>query len=103
MGPKAGCLSEKYTIITGCNTGIGYLTAVQLAAAAAPSGKIIFACRNRGKAEAAMETLVTDPIAIKAGVTKDNLIFMELDVGSMKSVHDFVADYKSRGYPIDVL
>lgn len=101
--PTSGCLSGKYTIITGCNTGIGYLTAVQLAAAAAPDGKIIFACRSEGRARPSMEKLLTEPIAIAAGVKAENLEFMALDVGSMDKVKEFVNEYKAKGWPIDVL
>lgn len=101
--PEPGCLSGKYTIITGCNTGIGYLTAVQLAAAAVPDGKIIFACRNKKKATDAMTTLLEHPIALEAGVKEHNLEFMELDVSSMDKVVDFCSEYKEKQYPIDVL
>jgi len=95
--PDQNCLENRTCIITGCNTGIGYLTAVQMAQA---GGTIIFACRNKKKAEDAIEQLHKD-----TGNTlqREKTIFMELDVSSMAKVRQFAKEYEESGRDIHVL
>merc|ERR1711865_969649 len=80
--PAPRCLDNKYCIITGCNTGIGYLTACQMAEA---GGTIIWACRNEAKATQAIEQMCSGCLE----VDKSKQHFMELDLASLASVRKF--------------
>eukprot|EP00747_Dinoflagellata_sp_TGD_P166778 gnl/TRDRNA2_/TRDRNA2_190115_c0_seq1.p1 gnl/TRDRNA2_/TRDRNA2_190115_c0~~gnl/TRDRNA2_/TRDRNA2_190115_c0_seq1.p1 ORF type:complete len:396 (+),score=72.72 gnl/TRDRNA2_/TRDRNA2_190115_c0_seq1:63-1250(+) len=51
--PKVGCI-----LITGANDGLGFETCLQLAKYEYPVDKIILACRDKSKAEAAIKQLV---------------------------------------------
>ena len=48
-------LDGKTVVITGCNTGLGYETALELAKRGA---RIIMACRDIAKAKSAKETVL---------------------------------------------
>jgi len=90
------CLKGKWCIITGCNTGIGKITATTFAKAGAT---VIFACRTESKARKAMDDICKEHNEI----SKDQLIFMQLDVSSLASVRRFADDYERAKYDIDVL
>lgn len=87
--PAPGCLEGKNVIITGCNTGIGKLTAELLLECGA---KVIFACRNKQKAEDCIEEIKTRRPHLKPG----NLEFMQLDVCNNKTIVDFAESWKNR-------
>lgn len=53
---KIDNLSNKTIIITGCNSGIGFYTALFLSY---KNAKIIMACRNLNKAQEAKEKNIT--------------------------------------------
>ncbi|MEZ4393839.1 MAG: SDR family oxidoreductase [Polyangiales bacterium] len=74
-------MDGRVCIVTGANTGIGKETARGLAAAGA---RVILACRNMEKAEAARED-----IARSTG--RDDVTAMPLDLGSVASVRQFAA------------
>lgn len=76
-----GAMDGRVCIVTGANTGIGKETARGLAAAGA---RVILACRNMEKAEAARED-----IARSTG--RDDVTAMPLDLGSVESVRRFAA------------
>lgn len=76
-----GAMDGRVCIVTGANTGIGKETARGLAAAGA---RVILACRNMEKAEAARED-----IARSTG--RDDVTAMPLDLGSVASVRQFSA------------
>lgn len=79
-------------VVTGANGGIG------LAATAALTGKgarVIMACRNQEKAEAARATL-------PAGA-RDRAEVRLLDMADLDSVDEFVAATAESGAPVDVL
>jgi len=90
------CLKGKCCIITGCNTGIGKITAATFAKAGA---KVIFACRTESKAREAMDDICREC----SDLSSENLVFLQLDVSSLASVRRFAEEYKRAGYDVDVL
>ena len=96
----AGCvctsdvkLQGKTVIITGANSGIGKETALDLAQRGA---RVIMACRNMKKAEK-----VLNEIILKTG--NKNVIAKNLDLASLKSVHDFAEDINTNEARLDIL
>jgi len=67
-------LENKTILVTGANSGIGFVTAKNLAAKGA---KVILACRSEEKAEAAIS-------AIKSDLPKAKLEFLALDLANLK-------------------
>lgn len=80
-------------IVTGANTGLGFETTVALAKKGA---KVIMACRNLTKANAA-----------KAQINKEvptaDLEVMEINLSSLQSVQHFAKEYLSKFDRLDVL
>ena len=96
----AGCvctsqarLDGKTAIITGSNTGIGKETALDLARRGA---RVIMACRNLEKANAALKEIVE-----KSG--NDNIVVKHLDLASLKSVREFADDINRNEDRLDIL
>lgn len=83
----------KRILITGANSGIGYRAAFTLARKGAD---IIFACRDRHKAEAAIARL-------KAEAPGASIELALLDLASLTSVRNFVAQQLNQRRPIHVL
>ena len=81
-------LSGKCAIITGGNAGIGYETAKSLAMHGC---EVILACRNQELAEAAIVK-----IAGEKPTAGRKCRFMKLDLASLQSVKNFVAEVKSQ-------
>lgn len=75
-------IDGKVVIITGCNTGIGKETALDLAKRGA---RVYMACRSFTKCEAARKEIIK-----LSGNT--NVFNMELDLSSMESVRSFVKE-----------
>ncbi len=86
-------LSNKTAVVTGANSGLGFETALGLAAAGA---QVILACRNANKAEAAMKQ-----IQISAPPAK--LKFMPLDLGDLASVRSFAKTFAAEHSQLDLL
>nr|XP_006823711.1 PREDICTED: retinol dehydrogenase 12-like [Saccoglossus kowalevskii] len=113
-------MSAKTVIVTGATAGIGYVTAKHISMMGA---KVILACRSEDKATQAIDNMRAEysqwvQKRQKAkSKTKNkkrdtveepqpdelNLEFMKLDLTSLKSTTDFVHNYKSRGYSLNVL
>jgi len=99
IGDKdAKCTSEarldgKTVIVTGSSSGIGIETARDMANRGA---RVIFAVRNLEKAKPVVED-------IKTTTGNDNLQIMKLDLCSLKSVLDFVKEFKSNESRLDIL
>jgi len=70
-------------IVTGCNTGIGKETVLDLAARGA---HIHMACRDKTKCEEAKKEIIE-----KTGNT--NIFNRELDLASMESIRNFAKKY----------
>lgn len=86
-------LDGKTVIVTGANTGIGRETALDLASRGA---RVILACRNLTKAEAAAKD-----IQKKTGNNK--VIVKELDLASLKSVTNFAHEINESEERLDIL
>ncbi len=83
----------RITIVTGANTGIGFETA---AALASKNATVVLACRNRQKAEDAMQK-------IRERTPDADLEFIELDLASLASVEKFAETYRSGHDRLDLL
>ncbi|KAG4067072.1 hypothetical protein HA402_000063 [Bradysia odoriphaga] len=88
-------LTGKTALITGCNVGIGFETARSLALHGCD---VIMACRNQKATEEAITKIAKEkPAAGK------KCRFMKLDLGSLKSVQQFVDDIQKEVSHIDML
>ncbi len=83
----------KIALVTGANVGLGYETALALAK---KDYKVIMACRNEQKADAARKQIL-------AQVPQAELEFLHLDLSSMKAVRNSSADFLSRYKQLDLL
>ncbi|XP_029302883.1 dehydrogenase/reductase SDR family member 13-like isoform X2 [Cottoperca gobio] len=86
-------LKGKTAIVTGSNTGIGKATALDLAKRGA---RVILACRNKDKAEAAA-------FDIRRESGNHQVVFMQLDLGSLKSVCSFAKIFLKTEPRLDIL
>ncbi|GAB1603953.1 retinol dehydrogenase 11-like [Argonauta hians] len=86
-------LTGKTVIVTGANAGLGYITARDLASRRA---RVILACRNPVKAEAAVNKIIAE--------TKNkDVVFRKLDTSSLKSVREFAARILKEEKRLDIL
>ena len=86
-------LNGKTVIITGANSGIGLETAVDIAKR---NARVILACRSVARGEAA----VAD---VKKRSGNNNVVFVQLDLGSLDSVRTFAAKILKDEPHIDIL
>ncbi|XP_022620409.1 dehydrogenase/reductase SDR family member 13-like [Seriola dumerili] len=86
-------VAGKTVVITGGNTGIGKATALHLARKGA---RVILACRNRAKAEAAIADIQQE-----TGST--DVLYMHLDLASLKSVRCFTENFLKAESRLDLL
>ncbi|XP_050921686.1 dehydrogenase/reductase SDR family member 13 isoform X1 [Lates calcarifer] len=86
-------LKGKTAIVTGSNTGIGKATALDLAKRGA---RVILACRNKEKAEAAS-------FDIRRESGNNDVVFMQLDLASLKSVSSFAETFLKTEPRLDIL
>ncbi|KAJ1952146.1 Retinol dehydrogenase 14 [Linderina pennispora] len=84
---------QKVAIVTGANSGIGFVTANALARA---GYQTILACRNPGLAQEALDTL-------KRQTGLENFEVMQLDLASLESVDKFVKQFKAKYETLDIL
>jgi NAD(P)-dependent dehydrogenase (short-subunit alcohol dehydrogenase family) len=80
-------------VVTGANSGLGYETTRALAQHGA---KVIMACRNTKKAEAAVASL-------RSVAPKAELEVLPLDLADLDSVRTFADTLKTRGARVDLL
>ena len=85
--------SGRLAVVTGANTGLGYETARYFAE---KDMKVVMACRNRERAEAAMERILE-------AVPGAELEFMELDLSSLASVRRFAETFRGKYDQLDLL
>jgi len=84
---------QSVAIVTGANTGIGKVTARELAA----TGRRVFlACRSRERAEAARAEIV-------AATGNEAVEFLELDLASLASVRAAAESFLARDLPLQLL
>jgi len=97
QGPTLGTdnqrkLNDKVAVITGCNTGIGKVTAHELSKRGA---KVIMLCRNLERAEAAADEIRKD--------TGNVVVVMQMDLASLESVRSCAAKLIEEEDKIDLL
>lgn len=83
----------KTFIITGANTGIGKITARELAKR---GDHVILACRSRDKTQPVID-------AIKQETGNDKIEFVQLDLGDLASVRTCAEELLARNVPFDGL
>eukprot|EP01036_Dinobryon_divergens_P028940 gene28940-37964_t len=88
-------LTGKVYIVTGCNTGIGFETAKQLAKM---NGTVVMACRSIEKANNAKEAIMKE---VNCSTAK--LIVLKLDLCGFDSVRKFVKAFQNLGLPLHCL
>ena len=86
-------LSAKTYIITGANSGIGLVTARQLAKQGA---QVVLACRRTDEAEACIAAIVAE-------LPKARLEALRLDLGDLASVRSFASEFQTRHKRLDGL
>ncbi|MCY3414244.1 MAG: SDR family NAD(P)-dependent oxidoreductase [Candidatus Heimdallarchaeota archaeon] len=86
-------LTDKVIIITGANSGIGFENAKQFAQ---KNATVIMACRNVEKGEAALVDILTKQ-------SNANVVLMELDLASLKSIKDFTQKFCDHYDRLDIL
>jgi retinol dehydrogenase-12 len=86
-------LSGRVAIVTGANTGIGLVTARELAASGA---HVFLACRSEDKTRAAIQQ-------IRTAVSDAKLEYLHLDLGDFDSVRRCAAEFLARGLPLHLL
>ena len=89
----SGTLAGKVCIITGANTGIGRITALEMARMGAHT---ILACRSEEKGTTAVEEIKTE-------VGHDNIAFLPLDLASLDSVRNAAAKFRTLDLPLHLL
>src|SRR5437868_2955888 len=85
--------SGRVVIITGANSGVGYESAIALARKGA---RIVMGCRSLDKAERAKQDILKL-------VPNAKLEVMQLDLGSLKSVHSFADTFNATYDRLDIL
>ncbi len=83
----------KVVIVTGANTGLGYIDAQELARRGA---EVILACRDKGKGEAALRKLKNEQPEAKTEL-------MLLDLADLASVRNFASEFTSKYDKLDIL
>ncbi|KAA0709803.1 Dehydrogenase/reductase SDR family member 13 [Triplophysa tibetana] len=86
-------LYGKTVIVTGGNTGIGKATA---AAMAMRGARVILACRSKPRGEDAVRDLIQE-------TGNKGIVFMQLDLASLKSVRAFAENFLKSESRLDLL
>jgi len=95
-GPKSPLnpdMTGKIIIVTGSNTGIGKIAALELLKRGAI---VIFASRDENKTNDVINS-IEDP------AIKRNASYIRLDVGNFESIQTFVEEFKSKYDGLDIL
>ncbi|MFE1827017.1 oxidoreductase [Streptomyces yangpuensis] len=85
--------SGRTAVVTGANSGIGYVTARELARRGA---SVVLACRSAARGRAAV-------VRLRAEVPGAQAQFMPLDLADLSSVREFAAAYAQRHASLDLL
>jgi len=88
-------MSGKLIIVTGSSAGIGKATALQFLEDGA---EIVFACRDKEKTHRVFEQ-----IKKKSDDQRNRCHFIELNLSSFQSVHNFVKTFKQKFQKLDIL
>jgi protochlorophyllide reductase len=84
-------MTKQTVIITGASSGVGLAAAKAMAQR---GWQVVMACRDLPKAEAAAKSLDMSP---------DSYSVMHIDLGSLASVRQFVANFRATGKSLDAL
>lgn len=87
-------LSNKVVVITGSNTGLGFITVSEICKLNPRT--IVLACRNPDKGNAAVAK-------VKAEQGVDNVEFMQLDLNDLTSVKSFASAFNEKYDRLDIL
>jgi len=90
--PITKSMENKTIIITGSNSGIGRETAAELLAQGA---NVIFACRSKERALAAIESLPEE--------SRKRATFIQVDLCDFNSIYNFTQEFRKLNKPIDIL
>ncbi len=85
--------SGRLAIITGANNGLGYETALAMVA---KHMKVVMACRNVDKAEAAKQDIL-------AKVPSGDIEILQIDLSKMASVRSAAEEFRSKYNKLDIL
>ncbi|MEV7343918.1 oxidoreductase [Streptomyces sp. NPDC093544] len=85
--------SGRTAVVTGANSGIGYVTARELARKGA---RVVLACRSETRGAEAGDRLVSE-------VPGADIEFVRLDLGDLQSVREFAATYEREYDRLDLL
>ena len=86
-------LSGKVAVVTGANSGVGFETALELARCGATT---ILACRSASRGEAALQR-------INRNVARSEVDLIQLDLGDLDSVEEFVHRFRQVHGKLDLL
>jgi NAD(P)-dependent dehydrogenase (short-subunit alcohol dehydrogenase family) len=86
-------LKDKVIIITGANSGIGKAAAIQLAQYGAT---VVMACRSTERGAEALDD-------VQKAANSQDVVLMQVDMSSQKSIRAFAEAFKSRYQRLDVL
>jgi retinol dehydrogenase 12 len=92
MSEHAPSLTGRVALITGANTGIGLVTARELARRGA---RVFIACRSRERGEQAADTIRAQ--------TGHAVELLELDLGDFESVRRCAAEFLAKDTPLHLL
>ncbi len=92
MNDTSHSLSDRVAIITGANTGIGLVTAKELARGGA---RVFIACRSEERARPAVEQIRSE--------TGRDVETLSLDLGDLASVRACAKEFLAKGLPLHLL
>ncbi|KAG0085102.1 hypothetical protein BGZ93_000861 [Podila epicladia] len=92
-------LDNKVALVTGANSGLGFWTAVELAAKGA---HVFLGCRDPFKAKDAIQRIRAE-ITFRGLAIRPKLEVLVVDLEDVKSCHLAAANFLARGLPLHIL
>ncbi len=94
--PNIDTISDQFgriAIVTGANTGLGYETSLAMVKKGL---KVVMACRNLSKAEAAKLRILSE-------VPNGELEILQVDLSKLESVHHAAEEFRNKHNTLDIL